>query len=395
MNGNEINELNELMLDIDLIELVRKIDKSVNIYDILKITDYEIRHSNMLAWLFDPNENHDLGSKFIELLIDWLVNENGYITSAKEKNKLLRCNYDSFIVLREWNKIDLLLYSLVDKIVIVIENKIMSKESCNQLFKYKNKIMKKYPEYKSYFLYLTLYGDVSSDPQVWWSIGYDEVAKWIEKILKTQFYNIEVKQILQQYFSVLRRKIMGYYSDDVIKLCNKIYTTHKKALDIIFDLMDFYPTGVSEIKEWFEEWEETNKICFLEIHKNHLAFRTPKLEELFPSVEGYDWPCYYWIWPIPFPKQISLEFNRKILYSEQLDKNLINKFQIIKTHYNKKIKKDWKSHILKSWILKYNPTEISDFASISNDLKMELERIIINDIKKYEAELRKIIKIAH
>ena len=32
-----------------------------NLFDILKISRTEIRHSNMLAWLLNPSENHDLG----------------------------------------------------------------------------------------------------------------------------------------------------------------------------------------------------------------------------------------------------------------------------------------------------------------------------------------------
>jgi hypothetical protein len=29
---------------------------------VLRVDQFEIRHSNVLAWLFDPNENHMLGS---------------------------------------------------------------------------------------------------------------------------------------------------------------------------------------------------------------------------------------------------------------------------------------------------------------------------------------------
>ena len=32
-----------------------------NIFKALGVGDYEIRHSNMLAWLMDPHEKHNLG----------------------------------------------------------------------------------------------------------------------------------------------------------------------------------------------------------------------------------------------------------------------------------------------------------------------------------------------
>lgn len=43
-----------------------------NPFRILKIEDYEIRHSNVIAWLLDPKESHGLGteilSKFIKIV---------------------------------------------------------------------------------------------------------------------------------------------------------------------------------------------------------------------------------------------------------------------------------------------------------------------------------------
>ena len=40
-----------------------------NPFKVLQVDNYEIRHSNVLAWLMDPKQNHDLGSYFIKKLI--------------------------------------------------------------------------------------------------------------------------------------------------------------------------------------------------------------------------------------------------------------------------------------------------------------------------------------
>ena len=37
-----------------------------NIFQILRITNNEIRHSNFLAWLLDPNQSHKLGDIFLK-----------------------------------------------------------------------------------------------------------------------------------------------------------------------------------------------------------------------------------------------------------------------------------------------------------------------------------------
>ena len=61
-----------------LIELEK--DKSVfnkfNIFETLKITNTEIRHSNVLGWLFDPIENHNIKGQFLRKFIED-INEIG------------------------------------------------------------------------------------------------------------------------------------------------------------------------------------------------------------------------------------------------------------------------------------------------------------------------------
>ena len=36
-----------------------------NIFRVLRADKHEIRHSNMLAWLFEPEESHGLGDRFL------------------------------------------------------------------------------------------------------------------------------------------------------------------------------------------------------------------------------------------------------------------------------------------------------------------------------------------
>ena len=44
--------------------------KNPNIFQILKITNKEIRHSNFLSWLLDPNQSHKLGDIFLKDFYD-------------------------------------------------------------------------------------------------------------------------------------------------------------------------------------------------------------------------------------------------------------------------------------------------------------------------------------
>lgn len=69
-----------------------------------RVDQYEIRHSNILAWLFDPNENHRLGSFFSR---EVLMN---LITKPENEEKIVGIVYLTFLhaplsdvtVHREW-----------------------------------------------------------------------------------------------------------------------------------------------------------------------------------------------------------------------------------------------------------------------------------------------------
>ena len=66
MNLNSVKkQYNNLLNDIEFDELDLGLKKP-NIFQILSITRAEIRHSNFLAWLLDPNESHKLGGLFLE-----------------------------------------------------------------------------------------------------------------------------------------------------------------------------------------------------------------------------------------------------------------------------------------------------------------------------------------
>ena len=66
--------LRDFLLDEDCLEKLIPWTGKFNIFDVLKISRTEIRHSNMLGWLLDPNENHGLGDKFLKALFKIVLN---------------------------------------------------------------------------------------------------------------------------------------------------------------------------------------------------------------------------------------------------------------------------------------------------------------------------------
>ena len=66
--------LKAFLLDIECLEPLSEWTSRFNLFDILKITRTEIRHSNMLSWLLNPRENHGLGDRIIKGFIQYVVN---------------------------------------------------------------------------------------------------------------------------------------------------------------------------------------------------------------------------------------------------------------------------------------------------------------------------------
>ena len=81
-NIKEQELLENFICDSNLKEL-ESLFNQFNIFDCLRLTRTEIRHSNFLAWLFDPNETHRLKDYFLKQFLIKVLSLN-----KKELNKM-------------------------------------------------------------------------------------------------------------------------------------------------------------------------------------------------------------------------------------------------------------------------------------------------------------------
>ena len=112
---------NEFLADETFINLEKKLvtqsSKKSNIFEILKIKNMEIRHSNFLGWLLDPEESHNLENEFLKGFVQEGINKNKYTEITVDIDLI-----DSVKIEREYKDIDLLIES--HNVVFCIENKI-------------------------------------------------------------------------------------------------------------------------------------------------------------------------------------------------------------------------------------------------------------------------------
>lgn len=248
----EIQELENLLISEDLEEL-NNLTGNFNIFNTLKLQNNEICHSNFLAWIMSPFETHGLGDYFLKEFLksaikDYSLDENIEI-SLKD---IVFLDLDDTEIKREYKNIDLLLISLQNKFVCIIENKIWTGEHDCQLERYAEIVNSEFKDFKKLYIYLSPTNECnsellnrcyqSSNNTVYYiPMNYLQVHDVINKTLKfkAKSMNEDVKIFIEHYNSMLERNIMGQISEDVIALCRKIYRENKSAIDLIVENNDF------------------------------------------------------------------------------------------------------------------------------------------------------------
>ena len=283
MDGKELtNEetLQNFLLDIGCLDELLPWTGKFNMFDVLKISRTEIRHSNMLGWLLNPNENHGMGDVFLKGILQRLVENDS--EGRYDVFHVLLMDFYTFSVMREWKNIDILLISTEEKTVIAIENKIGSHEHSNQLNRYRNILEKEYPDYNRMLVFLTPDGEKPSDVENWDVLTYSDVIDVLEETNSQIKVLPDVDLMIKNYIDVVRRDIVE--DQQLIDICNKIYNKHKKALDLIFENRIDGRTQVSDaIKDTLCRLAEEGLIIYDENWGYN--FRTETMDQYLPLLD--------------------------------------------------------------------------------------------------------------
>lgn len=396
--------LKNLLEDMDDIE--EKLSKwtgKTNIFQILKLSKNEIRHSNFLAFLFAPNETHNLSDEFFKMFLKRYIDSNDDTKAAINYFDALLNSYEDLIVYRENKNIDILLVSEKNKIVVCIENKILSSESRGQLNKYQRYIERNYSNYKKIFVFLTPDGNEPTNPN-WGIITYKDIVEILEQLMQKNSMEKKVYYLIKDYVDILRRDVG--MDDEIKEIVRKIYQQHKEALDLIFENIPDNLSLMSELYiEALEQIAKENEIIFDPKYsgKSIVRFQIPEFTDLFPDL------------PLSHPGGWS---NHKMYAFEILNKggNSVGKIKLVFTgkipEENKKFveelmlttgvkmkKENWEWWNVAEWkINKVNMRFIEDlYTKLENEgrdqvvkeIKKSLEKNL-KDIKEKAREYEKI-----
>lgn len=204
-----------------------------NIFVFMRNLSYEIRHSNFVCWLIDESETHGQKKLFIQSLLSNISIEYHADSTYRVDSEVDINAHVSAVDAKDNNggRIDIVLESLEH--VIIIENKTQSKDSHNQLKKYRIYAEKKYRSKSKTYLYLTLEGSDPKDEEErkhWKNLSYLDIHRTLSAALnevscgKTKEYIKDYLDSLGTYWlkisssSQLASSIIEHYSTEIREL---------------------------------------------------------------------------------------------------------------------------------------------------------------------------------
>jgi hypothetical protein len=367
-------------LDFDRIELELK---SPNIFNVLGISRTEIRHSNFLAWLLNPNGSHGLGNIFLVKFLREISTSD--ITTDLDELEIENLNYSSVEIRREWNNIDLLI--VFDSLVICVENKIDSQDHSNQLSRYRTIVNDSFKQFKKVFVYLTPFGESPNsieDRDYYTPFSYESIVEQADKVLKIHGKSLSnsVFQYVSDYLTILKRELMK--NDTLNELALKIYKNHKELFDFVYEnkpdiATELYPFFVYKIEE--SGWLLGSK------NKGYARFLTKDLDRMIPR-KAQGWPlkeCF--LFEIDFLWNKNRAIFKTVIAPcdteiQQLFCDVIENIPGSKKPNGKK----WLVHFQHSWKFEANQMTNFDENDVKRIIDAEWEHIS-KIVKTVEAEL--------
>ncbi|MBD2499675.1 PDDEXK-like family protein [Anabaena azotica] len=261
--------------NVDLEELEAKLAQ-FNIFEAIGVVRQEIRHSNFLAFLLNPSQNHKLEDVFLKRFLKRVLLE----PYEPEDLKYLKispvdidiADFSDVEIRREWKNIDILIQSSSNKLVCAVENKVDSSEHSNQLEKYREILEEEYKDYQIILIYLTPDGDEPSQKD-WRAYSYSKLVEIIESICTSYKSTLgtDIYTLMTHYSTLLRRHIVS--DSKVAELCRKIYKKHKQALDLIFEHRPDLQLEMSErITNFVNQYITSHNLYVIRWSKKYIDF---------------------------------------------------------------------------------------------------------------------------
>ncbi len=313
----------------DLERLEALLDR-FNIFEAIGVVRQELRHSDFLAFLLNPQENHRLGDIFVKRLLQRLLMDTEDVSVPVTPIDLDLWSLEQMKVRREWQRIDILLLDETHRLAVIVENKIGTSEHSDQLRRYYEIVKKHYPGWRIVALYLTP-GRERPSHELYLPVDYGVVCEVLDGLAegRASVVNPDVKTLMTHYTDMLRRHIVG--DSEIAKLCRQIYRKHKTALDLIYE---HRPDPQGETRDLLAHLiQDTDGLIYKGRHRSLYIYFCPQEWEVPALSAGNDSHGFFRFVFHNHPDELSLflesstgeeETRRRLFEMGQKDESLFN-----------------------------------------------------------------------
>lgn len=254
-----------------------------NIFNVLGVHHREIRHSNFLGWLFDPNGSHQLDDTFLKGLFK-IIRDADKLESHEYVSLLLKDLSHTKVYRETIHNIDILIVNEEHGFVITIENKIYAGYSKHQLSDYYKYVEDNYSGFGTR-IYLTLtpeesYSHLEFDHgDNYTNINYQNIIDLLEA--KQQLIESTlptVKESINQYIDVVKKDITKTSKE--VKLAKEIYKNYKKEIDFIMLNQENFTNYKNEFIDYIKAGNIEGIGISHDVFKKEVIFLLPTDERL-------------------------------------------------------------------------------------------------------------------
>lgn len=255
--------------------------ENYNLFSILNIERYELKHSALIANLLDPEGSHGCGDAFLRAFFEIALKEGAY----PFKDCTLPHSYTEYytgpIAGDTGGRIDILVESKSSHYGLIIENKIYAGDQDKQLIRYDNYGKEVFGADGYLLVYLTLYGyDASKESTATKSaeeVGYlrlsyaEDILRWLEQCARLAYDKPLVRESLNQYIRTIKQLTYQDMNPKNIRKIINLAVDHPEVVATLSSKRDAIAQGIrkkyifAKLKEYadqkgwqFDDTEITN-----------------------------------------------------------------------------------------------------------------------------------------
>ena len=255
--------------------------ENFNLFSILSIERYELKHSALIANLLDPKGSHGCGDAFLRAFFEIALKGTAYPFESNTPPHSYTEYYTGPIAGDTGGRIDILVESKSSHYGLIIENKIYAGDQDKQLTRYDNYGKETFGADKYLLAYLTLYGyDASKESTATKSaeeVGYlrlsyaEDILRWLEQCARLAYDKPLVRESLNQYIRTIKQLTYQDMNPKNIRKIINLAVDHPEVVATLSSKRDAIAQGIrkkyifAKLKEYadqkgwqFDDTEITN-----------------------------------------------------------------------------------------------------------------------------------------